>query len=699
MANSARIDELKKKFDENPRRYFAPLANEYRKAGDPEQAIAICREFLPQQPGHMSGHIVYGQALFDAQQFDEARTVFDTALTLDPENLIALRSLGDIARGLGDAATARAWYQRVLDADPRNEEIAALLTTLASSGAETPPQVPEAAAPSEPAEMGPTGTVVMGALKLDGLEEAVPEALAPAESAPAMELLPEAPETPAAAAPEAPSAAAPSPADGLLDLDALTVEPEATVSPRISMPRASLSEMGFSVERADDDLMLPATDEEPSAAPSAAAAPDPFATETMAELYRSQGHFDEALRVYRQLLSQKPGDAVLQAKVAELEGAGANEFAASPELVAEEPVQEVPDLDATAFRFERSEPERAAEPEPEPETVHASVDELPELEIPSEPVAAEPEIAVAEPEVVAAAPSPALDFDLESTSTGEHEVIAEKSIAEFSSTDFEAPIPEVAVAEVPEPLVAAALAQEAEFVEPPSPTPAAVAEAAPVADEPPAAGPSIRDFLASLAGVGPAWALPVEPAAAGQPPGGADAQTEPVAEAAIPAVVAEPEPTPQPAPIAEPVPAPVADALPQLEEVPAAQEPIVAGGSIDSLFGSAGVSGEDQGAAAALAGAFGAVVEEDEGRTPSTPIEGAPARRASGELSLDSVFREPGAGGAQPAQGFSFDKFFANPTPAMGSPAAPTPPLGQAPASPDDDIEQFNSWLDGLKKR
>ncbi|HEY5219497.1 MAG TPA: tetratricopeptide repeat protein, partial [Gemmatimonadaceae bacterium] len=85
MASSARIDELKKKFDENPRRYFAPLANEYRKAGDADQAIAICREFLPQQPGHMSGHIVYGQALFDAGQFEESKTVFDTALTLDPE--------------------------------------------------------------------------------------------------------------------------------------------------------------------------------------------------------------------------------------------------------------------------------------------------------------------------------------------------------------------------------------------------------------------------------------------------------------------------------------------------------------------------------------------------------------------------------------------------------------------------------------
>src|SRR5438093_13633530 len=107
MASSARIDELRKKFEENPRRYFAPLANEYRKAGDVDQAISICREYLPQQPGHMSGHIVFGQALYEARQFEEAKTVFETALSLDPENLIALRHLGDIALIIGDAEVAR----------------------------------------------------------------------------------------------------------------------------------------------------------------------------------------------------------------------------------------------------------------------------------------------------------------------------------------------------------------------------------------------------------------------------------------------------------------------------------------------------------------------------------------------------------------------------------------------------------------
>ena len=130
MASTARLDELKKKFDENPRRYFAPLANEHRKSGNLDQAIALCRAHLPQQPAHISGHIVMGQALFEARELDESRDTFHAALELDPENLIALRYLGDIARTGGDVPTARSWYQRVLDVDPRNDEIEQLLREL-----------------------------------------------------------------------------------------------------------------------------------------------------------------------------------------------------------------------------------------------------------------------------------------------------------------------------------------------------------------------------------------------------------------------------------------------------------------------------------------------------------------------------------------------------------------------------------------
>jgi tetratricopeptide (TPR) repeat protein len=130
MATSARLEELKRKFDENPRRYFAPLANEFRKLGDVSQAIALCRAHLPNQPGHISGHIVLAQALYEGGELSESRQIFEAALELDPENLIALRYLGDIAREQGSVSNARLWYERVLEVDPRNEEIAELLNAL-----------------------------------------------------------------------------------------------------------------------------------------------------------------------------------------------------------------------------------------------------------------------------------------------------------------------------------------------------------------------------------------------------------------------------------------------------------------------------------------------------------------------------------------------------------------------------------------
>src|SRR5687768_5433850 len=143
MATSARLQELRDKFNENPRRYFAPLANEHRKLGELDQAISRFRAHLPQQPQHVSGHIVLAQALFEAGNTPDARQAFELALDLDPENLIALRYLGDIARTEGDHLTARQWYERVLDADPRNDEISRLIREIENGAAAAAPAVVE----------------------------------------------------------------------------------------------------------------------------------------------------------------------------------------------------------------------------------------------------------------------------------------------------------------------------------------------------------------------------------------------------------------------------------------------------------------------------------------------------------------------------------------------------------------------------
>src|SRR5437016_10464273 len=83
--------------------------------------------------------LVFGRGLYQRGRDEEATAVFEAALSLDPENLIALRHLGDIARGAGDPVGARGWYQRVLDADPRNDEIIQLLSSLDSGSPEPPP--------------------------------------------------------------------------------------------------------------------------------------------------------------------------------------------------------------------------------------------------------------------------------------------------------------------------------------------------------------------------------------------------------------------------------------------------------------------------------------------------------------------------------------------------------------------------------
>ena len=411
MASSARIDELRKKFEENPRRYFAPLANEYRKAGDIEQAIAICREYLPQQPGHMSGHIVYGQALYEARQVEEAKTVFETALSLDPENLIALRHLGDIALMIGDTQAARIWYGRVLEADPRNEEIQAQLAAIdqAAASAPTPTAAPsfseQPTAPLPPLEASkPTPssaqTVVVSAQQMSRPTPVVPLTAqsttveiptdVAASRAPTVEVKVDS--VPAAKAGDTtlafeptsfvppaespvPSSDEPAPLDSFslegLETTSLTEPPPAPAPPpleaRVQAPPEALElppldvpvDLPLDVPSAEAaepplppahaaeaptpeadlqflDLGTPvpaveAVPEAPAAEPptpvledwspppaETAAEAGPFVTETMAELYLHQGHREEALRVYRALLEQRPGDAALASKVAAL---------------------------------------------------------------------------------------------------------------------------------------------------------------------------------------------------------------------------------------------------------------------------------------------------------------------------------------------------------------------------------------------
>lgn len=588
MANTARIEELKKKFDENPRRYFAPLANEFRKAGDIDHAILICEEFLPQQPGHMSGHIVYGQALFEAGKLPESRAVFETALSLDPENLIALRHLGDIARSHGDHAAARNWYVRVLDADPRNEEIQELIARLDDDLAKTEPV----------SAMFDADTLPEEAEKVSFVDFSL------ADTAPR----------------------------GVL------MVPSDDFSPGLDRP-------DFAPINLDSDWALQSQDEPPvSEAPQLTEQPE------------------------QKFMEYAPVELPPEVIAAEADLIDARE---TPATLTPPPSQDLPLADHDTQPYAGEPAQETAETAP--------------VELSAQVIAAEAELIDAG-ETPAPPAAPETDEEPEELGARAHfltETMAELYLAQGFREQARTVYLQL-LAESPDDARLSGLVS--------SLTPPSV-----VTDT----GPNVRDFLARIAARQPgvrsaSLAPPAEDDFATQE--FADAAETPPEEAPFSVLEAEAEVH---AMLHADAPADShLEALPDSVALPAESEAATSySGSIDALFGNRPPGGSEDSAAAALAQAF-----RDEAIAPPE-IAGRPAHAATGELSLDSVFRDGPARPSRVTESFSFDQFFTGGRErGKGETSPPTSSEVDTPTEPSaehsaDDIEQFNAWLQGLKQR
>ena len=650
MATSARIDDLRKKFDENPRRYFAPLANEYRKAGDLAQAITICRQHLADQPGHMSGHIVYGQALFENKEYDEAQKVFTAALALDPENLIALRLLGDIARDGGDYTAANTWYQRVLDADPRNEDIQAQLK-----------------------------------LVKEALERAATEA---ALNPPPVEVSTPTPRV--SPLEPAPVALSPSP-------DASTIE-----IPRVSRPRAApVSELPLPDLTADDfappRLSIMGLDLESMARVAdvdGAATLVPSAAQPDSEFETSQpfnaSQFDGDLETDANPLAGISGieirDETSAASLTPRSAPQVDEFVITPPFGASEAPPVPADLPAELHMPSRVTPPMmelglAPQPKPEPTGLWDTLEEL-EAEQTAPTGASVPNFEP-RPHFDDAAPPAALEPD---EPAGDAFDLIESPASEASAgaaSDAEPFVTEtmgdvyVQQGHVMEALV---IYRQLLAVRPGDAAllgKIAALETGPVAAS---GNPRVRDFFASLAG----WR-------SGQ-------------VAVATAMVAADSPVPAAAEAAQET-ASTATAL-----EPAGAEPWMTARAFDlGVFANAAVTEGDERAARRLAAMYPdrplpvhAETELDP-VAPDAPVAvvelpGQPARPASGVLSLDQVFSDSAPmRPSRKSASFSFDQFFSQTAQVSASPRSPTP-AAAAPAQPSpEEAEQFQKWLKGLK--
>jgi len=160
VAYTSEIEKLEKRWAENPKgRNFAPLADAYRKAGELDRALELCTAGLERHPDYVSAHIVFGRCMIDQKNDAGAADVFRRVLALDPENVLALKILAEIAERGGRYDEAADWLRRLLSADPMNGDAAEALARAkgkaAQSAAKWAPEpvarlVPESARHSPP---------------------------------------------------------------------------------------------------------------------------------------------------------------------------------------------------------------------------------------------------------------------------------------------------------------------------------------------------------------------------------------------------------------------------------------------------------------------------------------------------------------------------------------------------------------------
>ncbi|HEU0015166.1 MAG TPA: tetratricopeptide repeat protein [Longimicrobium sp.] len=764
---AARIQSLEASFEQNRGRYFVALAGAWREAGEPARAEQILRDNVGKFPG-LSAHVLLGRCLADRGAFQEAANEFHYVLSIDSQNLIALRTLAEMAAGQGRRDEAERWYRELLQVDPMNAEARAALEGLAQAGADASTadqplpvgsewpgaaEQPPAAAPagaddgfglvdldlspvSGPAEGGdgdeaPGG---WGDIRLDP-EPASADAGSAGDAGGWGEITLDAPADAGAAGDEGGwgglpvEAAAPAPEDdggwGELAPDAgSSVGDEAPAGAEAGQGGGPLGgdfdALGFGAVDLDaqpagagDWLDGDARQDpgESAAADAGAGAPElphhhgeddhEMVTETMAELYASQGLHDRAADVYRELIQQRGPEPELVRRLGEIEA----------RLQAARAGDEAPG---------EPQPAAAASADPFADSFAGGFEGGDEQASPvAAPQGAEAEAAVAADWAAAAAP-------LDEPPAPPAPAPAGRSLRDYFATLLQGRIaapPPPAPAEAPSPAEAGAPEPAAEAeptpeeVAGPENHPWALADAPPPAEDEPAPAAEAGDE-------GMPWALEppgFRPDAPAEPEQPAAADDEPWAgsspEPEQPAASADDEPWAASAPSPEPeAPAAPAEGSPFFEDEPWAaapqpEQPAAAAdeGPLDigALSFEPLAPPETHGRGVEVEAPADLLPWEMSPQAAETPVEPAPPAPAGGDI-----------GG-----GFSFEDFFAAPPapapaapqPAAAAPPSPPPPpppapapapapaASAAPAAPgggdeDEDLESFQAWLQSLKR-
>lgn len=134
-----RIDDLRRRVLHDPASIaFAQLAEEYRRAGAYESAVEVCRAGLARHPGYLSARVTLGRALLELDRIDAAHDELQAVLAGSPDNQPALRGLGEVFHRRGNLNEALAHYRKALGLARHDRDLQQLVAELTRSASRVP---------------------------------------------------------------------------------------------------------------------------------------------------------------------------------------------------------------------------------------------------------------------------------------------------------------------------------------------------------------------------------------------------------------------------------------------------------------------------------------------------------------------------------------------------------------------------------
>jgi len=122
--NEYLIASLERQWKEDPRsRIFLRLAEEYRKSGEYEKAVEVCRQGVDVHPTYVPALVCLGRCMLELGQVFEAEQRFNQVLKITPDNPHALRGLGNIFFDAGRDAEALPFFEALLIHEPMDEAV------------------------------------------------------------------------------------------------------------------------------------------------------------------------------------------------------------------------------------------------------------------------------------------------------------------------------------------------------------------------------------------------------------------------------------------------------------------------------------------------------------------------------------------------------------------------------------------------